>query len=90
MRASFAGDLLTDIEAYCNASTPMDQLYMVRAHAPRPTLANKWLPRMPILSEKDPRRLGVPFERFEHCLLSIQDRRLRFCRFSGSGKKHGL
>jgi hypothetical protein len=50
MRASFAGVLLTDSEAYCNASSPMDQLYMVRAHAPRATVASKWLPRMSNLS----------------------------------------
>ena len=56
----------------------MDQLYMVRAHAPRATVANKRLPRMSNLSEKDPGCLGLPFERFERRLLTIQDRRLRF------------
>jgi hypothetical protein len=50
MRVSFAGALLTDIEGYRNASTSMDQLYMVRAHAPRATVASKWLPRMSNLS----------------------------------------
>jgi hypothetical protein len=50
---------------------------MVRAHAPRATVAHKASANVQLVVER-PGWLGIPSGRFEYCLPTVQDQRLGF------------